>query len=199
MEFDKVLYHFETNTNYLQLVYRGKKVRVTFRAEGGELDDIHREVRRNEAYGELPIPSRPGYTFVGWFTQRIGGELVTADTVVTALEDHALFAHWDRVPVTMTVHFVGCGGTVSQASKTVTSREPYGELPTPVRDGYEFKGWYTASLGGSRVTAETVAGRTFTHWLYAQWARAGIPDEPPSGDDDVPVFDDVDGPFLGDA
>lgn len=181
MEFDKVLYHFETNTNYLQLVYRGKKVRVTFRAEGGELDDIHREVRRNEAYGELPVPSRPGWTFAGWFTDPDGGELVTADTVVTALEDHTLFAHWDRVPVTMTVHFVGCGGTVSQASKTVTSGEAYGDLPTSVRDGYEFKGWFTASLGGSVVTADTVVGRTYTHWLYAQWSKVGGDDPLPSG------------------
>ena len=175
MEFDKVLYHFETNTNYLQLVYRGKKVRVTFRAEGGELDDIHREVRRNEAYGELPVPTRPGYTFCGWSTQRIGGELVTADTVVTALEDHVLFARWDRVPVTMTVHFVPCGGAVDPAEKTVKSGEAYGDLPVPVRDGYEFKGWFTASLGGSAVTADTVVGRTYTHWLYAQWKASKKP------------------------
>lgn len=175
MEYDDVLRHYETHTNFLRLVYRGKKVRVTFRAEGGELDDIHREVRRNEAYGELPVPSRPGYTFVGWFTQRIGGELVTADTVVTALEDHTLFARWDRVPVTMTVHFVPCGGTVDPAEKTVKSGEAYGDLPVPVRDGYEFKGWFTASLGGSAVTADTVVGRTYTHWLYAQWKASKKP------------------------
>lgn len=185
--------------NFLRLVYRGARLRVKFNANGGELDDLYREVRRLEGYGDMPIPSRPGYSFVGWFTQRIGGELVTADTVVVAMEDHALYAHWERVPVTMTVYFVPCGGTVSTESKTVTSGEVYGELPVPVRDGYEFKGWFTASLGGSAVTADTVVGRTYTHWLYAQWARAGIPDEPPSGDDDVPVFDDVDGPFLGDA
>ena len=155
--------------NFLRLVYRGKKLRVKFDANGGELDDLYREVRRLEGYGEMPIPTRPGYTFVGWFTQQIGGELVTAETVVTAMEDHTLFAHWDRVPVTMTVHFVPCGGTVDPAEKTVTSGEAYGDLPTPVRDGYEFKGWFTASLGGSVVTADTVVGRTYTHWLYAQW------------------------------
>jgi uncharacterized repeat protein (TIGR02543 family) len=166
--------------NFLRLVYRGKKLRVKFDANGGELDDLYREVWRLEGYGEMPIPTRPGYTFVGWSTQRIGGELVTAETVVTALEDHTLFARWDRVPVTMTVHFVGCGGTVSQASKTVTSGEAYGDLPTPVRDGYEFKGWYTASLGGSAVTADTVVGRTYTHWLYAQWSKVGG-DPLPSG------------------
>ena len=155
--------------NYLRLVYCGKRLRVKFNANGGELDDLHREVRRLEGYGDMPVPARPGYTFVGWFTQRIGGELVTAETVVTALEDHTLFAHWERAPVVVTVHFVPCGGTVDPAEKTVKSGEAYGDLPTLVRDGYEFKGWFTASLGGSAVTADTVVGRTYTHWLYAQW------------------------------
>lgn len=170
-------------TNFLRLVYRGKKVRVTFRAEGGELDDIHREVRRNEAYGDMPVPSRPGWTFAGWFTDPDGGESVTPDTVVTALEDHTLFARWNRVPVTMTVHFVPCSGTVDPSEKTVKSGEAYGDLPTPVRDGYEFKGWFTASLGGSAVTADTVVGRIYTHWLYAQWNPVDMGDgNNPSGE-----------------
>ena len=131
----------------------------------------------------MPIPTRPGYTFVGWSTQRIGGELVTAETVVTAMEDHTLFARWDRVPVTMTVHFVPCGGTVDPAEKTVKSGEAYGDLPASVRDGYEFKGWFTASLGGSAVTADMVVGRTYTHWLYAQWNPVDMGDgNNPSGE-----------------
>lgn len=165
--------------NFLRLVYRGKKLRVTFRAEGGELDDLYREVRRLEPYGELPVPVRPGYTFGGWYTAPEGGELVTAETVVEALEDHSLYAHWSRDPVTMTVHFVGCGGEVEPAEKTVTNGEPYGELPTPVCDGYEFKGWYTASLGGNLVAADTIVGQSWTHWLYAQWKSMEDPEQPP--------------------
>lgn len=175
VDYDEVLYHFETNTNYLRLVYRGKTLRVTFRAEGGELDDIYREVRRLEVYGDMPVPSRPGHTFAGWYTARDGGELVTEDTVVSALEDHTLYAQWTRNPVTITVHFVGCGGEVEPTEKTVESGAAYGELPTPVRDGYEFKGWYTASLGGILVSAETIVGQTYTHWLYAQWKQIKKP------------------------
>lgn len=168
-------------TNYLQVRYRGRRVTVTFQPNGGECGTLRIEVRHGEAYGELPVASRPGYTFAGWTTERNGGELVTADTVVTALEDHALYAHWNRVPVTMTVYFVACGGTVvDPTERTVKSGEAYGELPVPVRDGYEFKGWFTASLGGSAVTADTVVGRTFTHWLYAQWNPVDM--DNPSGE-----------------
>ena len=169
--------------NFLRLVYRGKKLRVKFNANGGELDDLYREVRRFEAYGSMPIPSRSEYTFTGWYTERFGGELITAETIVTAMEDHTLYAHWDRVPVTMTVYFVACGGTVDVESLQAVSGSAYGDLPTPVRDGYEFKGWFTASLGGSAVTADTVVGRTYTHWLYAQWNPVDMGDgNNPSGE-----------------
>ena len=33
------------------------------------------------------------------------------------------------------------GGTVSEASKEVSYHEPYGQLPTPTREGYTFMGW----------------------------------------------------------
>lgn len=167
----------DSYVNHLRLVYRGKRLMVTFQPNGGECSVFRVNVYRNEQYGGMPVPSRSGYTFVGWFTDRTGGELVTAETVVTEMSDHVLYAHWSKDPVTMTVHFVGCGGTVSVASKTVTSGEAYGSLPVPVRDGYEFKGWFTASLGGECVTSSTIVGRTFTHWLYAQW-ESPEPDPP---------------------
>ena len=39
------------------------------------------------------------------------------------------------------VTFDANGGTVNQKSKVVTIDEPYGELPTPTREGYIFLGW----------------------------------------------------------
>ena len=42
---------------------------------------------------------------------------------------------------THTVTFNPNGGTVSQTTKQVTYRKPYGTLPTPTRAGYTFKGW----------------------------------------------------------
>lgn len=42
-------------------------------------------------------------------------------------------------------------------------------LPTPVRDGYEFSGWYTSASGGTRVTTDTVFSGNTT--VYAQWTK----------------------------
>ena len=40
-------------------------------------------------------------------------------------------------------------------------------LPDPVRDGYTFDGWYTATDGGEKVTTETVFTEDTT--IYAHW------------------------------
>lgn len=44
----------------------------------------------------------------------------------------------------------------------------YGVLPTPNRNGYEFKGWYTSTSGGIQVTENDIMGDTNTT-IYAQW------------------------------
>jgi len=45
-----------------------------------------------------------------------------------------------------------------------------GALPTPTRKGYTFAGWYTAAVGGTRVTADTVLKVTSLR-LYARWSK----------------------------
>ena len=43
------------------------------------------------------------------------------------------------------------------------------ELETPVKDGYEFTGWYTTATNGTEVTSSTKVTNTDTHTLYARW------------------------------
>jgi len=45
-----------------------------------------------EKYGELPVISRPGRTFGGWYTE--GGILITSDSYVTTTSNHKLVANW---------------------------------------------------------------------------------------------------------
>ena len=68
---------------------------------------------------------------------------ITSDTIVTRGENHTLYAMWERY---YTVTFDPNGGTLSQTSKQVTYNEPYGELPTPTREGYTFMGWKGKNL-----------------------------------------------------
>jgi uncharacterized repeat protein (TIGR02543 family) len=51
-----------------------------------------------EAYGSLPVASRKGYTFKGWYTAKKGGSKVTLLSVVTKDKPHTLYAHWKKAP-----------------------------------------------------------------------------------------------------
>lgn len=62
---------------------------------------------------------------------------VTSDTIVTRGENHTLYAMWEPL---YTVTFDPDGGTLSETTKEVSYHEPYGELPTPTREGYTFLG-----------------------------------------------------------
>ncbi len=74
-----------------------------------------------------------------------------------------------------TVNFNASGGNLADLSKNVTYNSQYGELPIPVRKGYLFKGWYTASSGGDEITNTTMVTNISNHTLYAQWKKL-IPD-----------------------
>ena len=76
---------------------------VTFHVNGGDNwtapETGTRAVSYGSAYGELPVPTKSGHGFVGWFTEQDGGTEVTADTIVELTEDHTLYAHWKQLKV----------------------------------------------------------------------------------------------------
>ena len=54
-----------------------------------------KDVTYNNTYqtlGETPL--RPGYRFLGWYTEEDGGVEVTTETKVTITNNHTLYAHW---------------------------------------------------------------------------------------------------------
>ena len=142
---------------------------VTFNANGGNVSPTSKTVTYGSTYGELPTPTRTGYSFDGWYTSSDGGSKVTTSTTVTNASDHTLYAHW--IANTYTVWYNANGGSVSASSKTVTYGSAYGTLPTPTRTGYIFDGWYTAASGGSVVKSSTIMSTAADHTLYAQWTH----------------------------
>ena len=101
---DLILYAHWTINNYT----------LTYDVNGGNaLSTDHKEVTYNTAYGELPTPTRTGYTFGGWYTQAIGGDAVSSETIMGAA-DVTIHAHWTAN--IYTVQFdkqSGSGGTAS--------------------------------------------------------------------------------------
>ncbi len=61
------------------------------------------------------------------------------------------------------------GAALSNTTRLVTYGKTYGTLPTLSKYGYDFDGWYTVELGGTRVTATTTVSIYGAHTLYARW------------------------------
>lgn len=119
-----------------------------------------------EKYGSLPEPKKDGFDFVGWFTEKAGGEIVNATTDVTNPNPHTLYAHWKLLAVT--IKFNTSGGSPQPEPVSKTPGEQYGKLPEVARNGYSFNGWFTSETGGTKVTETSVVPASDTT-LYAQW------------------------------
>ena len=129
-----------------------------------------------EQYGTLPTPNKEGYVFEGWYTQSSGGELITSTSVFHPINgdscQYYLFARWSVIPPKVyTITFDPNGGFVAINSMNVTEKESYGTLPTPIRNGYTFDGWYTSINGGEAVKDNTIVNTTVSQTLYAHWTK----------------------------
>ena len=67
---------------------------ITFNANGGSLGTANpsNAMAEGTTVGMLPVPTRTGYTFVGWFTAAEGGEQISAETKV--MSGVTYYAHW---------------------------------------------------------------------------------------------------------
>ena len=158
-----------TSTHTLYARWSAKKCTVTFNANGGSVSTSSKSVTYNSTYGTLPTPTRTGYTFSGWYTEKTDGSKITSSTKVTTTSGHTLYARWSAGSVKVT--FNANGGSVSTSSKSVTYGSTYGTLPTPTRDYYTFDGWYTEKTGGTKITSSSTVSATSSQTLYAHWTQ----------------------------
>lgn len=118
-------------------------------------------------------PTKTGYTFKNWNTvSGGGGSTYSSGGKYTLNESATLYAQW--TPNTYKVTFDANGGTVSSNSKSVIYNSTYGDLPTPTRSGYKFKGWFTAKTGGTQITSGSKVNITSASTLYAQWEKETV-------------------------
>ena len=121
-------------------------------------------------YGTLASSlKRTGYTFSGWFGGENGtGAQIMSSTANTAYS-RTIYSKWTPNTYQVTFNANGSGATVSPSTTNVTYGSTYGDLPTPLRTGYTFDGWFTAASGGDQVTSSTMVAITDAQTLYAHW------------------------------
>ncbi len=114
---------------------------VTFEANGGTVSPTTITVTYTSTYGTLPSPTKPGYTFGGWYIGTGGtGTNILSTTPVTITASQTLYAYWVINQIYMT--WDPNGGTWwdgSTGSKTTIWPDvPIGGL---TRNGCTFNGW----------------------------------------------------------
>jgi hypothetical protein len=152
---------------------------ITFNANEGTFAPDAVLTRETDGNGRLmpaisenaPIPVRGGYRFIEWRTSPdpTGGERIWNTHTFT--EDTTVYARWQ--PVTVTFNRNGGLNASTPDNAVVGSDNRLESLPVPVREDFEFVGWYTAQVGGERVTTEReyTGGTT----VFARW-RSSVPD-----------------------
>ena len=127
-------------------------------------------MRTKGEYAKLTAIPDTGWKFEGWYQ---GEKLLSSDLDYrfrveknTALT--AKFVAGSDTPSEYTITFNGNGGTPSVSSMT-TSGQKLASLPDASRGGYSLDGWYTAAIGGTKITTSTVFSASTTvyaHWIY---------------------------------
>ncbi|WP_251211813.1 InlB B-repeat-containing protein [Adlercreutzia murintestinalis] len=141
-------------------------------------------------------PKTIGYSLIGWFDGKDNNATQYLDAkgrpynnkVWDKTENTTLYAHWQKDTYTYT--FDAQGGTIG-GQPTYSDSEAYSSdwgaqkfnriMPTsdPVREGYDFLGWYDARYGGAKVDSST---SLFPDWaqnktFYAHWQSTADPDK----------------------
>lgn len=161
-------YHTVEDSGYFYIKVQGP---VGVRLDCG--DGVYKELLgRNSVV--LPHEPKDGMTHVGW---RQGtkiyqpGETYTTRMTLPILYDLTAVYSIDYYTIT----FDSAGGS-AVSPRQVAVGDAYGELPTPVKEGYTFLGWYD---GTTRVTESTVPTKDVT--LRAEWSPNIIQYTAPAG------------------
>ncbi len=120
---------------------------INFDANGGILQE-NKLVFEDATNVILPIPTKEGTTFIGWYEE---------DKLVETLENrnYNLVAKYEII--TYKITYIAFGATLpADATKNFTDGSKV-KLPIPTKDGYNFIGWYEEDQ-----LVETLENRNYT-------------------------------------
>lgn len=138
--------------------WKATEYNVTFDVNGGDALSVSgKKVVRAGTYGELPTPTRTGYSFTGWYiTNATGGETkVASDTIVTTAKDHTLVAHWSVNNYTYTILYKSSNGTNLGSSSATYAYGTTNTIYPPAKSGYN-------TPGAQTVKWDSTSGKTIT-------------------------------------
>ena len=132
-----------------------------------------KSVTYDATYGTLPTPTRAGYTFQGWFTDKTAGTRVTKTSKVSITANQTLYAHWSVNGYKINYIHNNKTGTIDTVD--IDYDATYPTITVPTRTGYNFAGYYlakdyTSSYGVSYHSDTKVIRVSFNgNWSSSQF------------------------------
>ena len=166
-EISETIKVIESEPHTIYAHWRPMSYKVTYNPMGGSVSSEYKFVTNNSTYGEMENPQKPGYQFLGWFTDETDGIQILSSTVVNLEEEQILYAHWKGNTYLVTLN--ARGGQVSPDTISITNDLEYGELPVPTKNNCTFEGWYTDAVNGIQIKADTRVYVVSDTILYAHW------------------------------
>jgi uncharacterized repeat protein (TIGR02543 family) len=148
---------------------------LTFDAAGGSVSPSTKQVVSGDEYGTLPTPTRPGYTFLGWYTTLSYTSQILSSSTYDEGSDSRVYAKWQGNTYVLTLYpNFPLGGKLDgfYSQNNISYGSLYGELPVLSRSGYLFDGWFDQATGGTEVTSEMQYLLEANSDLYAQWTAS---------------------------
>lgn len=149
-------------------------ITITFNANEGIVNQTDKKIIKDLPYGNLPIPTKEGYAFVGWFTEENGGTKIENTTIANLTEDQTLYAHWEENQYTLTVqHYLeNANDNNYTLSTTTTGTISYGtqitlaNYQTSIENGtYKHA---TLLESGTVASTTTITGNTTIYLYYSR-------------------------------
>ena len=137
---------------------------ISFNADGGEVSPTSKTISPGSVIGDLPIPSKIGYDFVGWYIDNTYTTEVAPSTTFNT--STSIIAKWEELE-DITINFDADGGEVNPNSITIPMGLSIDQLPIPEKEGNNFVGWYTDNTYTTEVTSSTRFTETTT--IIAKW------------------------------
>lgn len=144
---------------------------IKFDYNGGTGLELERDLSMKSVpvFGELPIGTKEGYDFAGWYYDKERTLRATSNSKLNDKEIVVLYASWQT---TITFDYQDATGNNSITDQVVYYNLPvnkYISLPVPIKDGYEFGGWYTSPSGNG----ENILDSNYIYdkgiKVYAKW------------------------------
>lgn len=156
--------YFVFNSNLIKKQDQ-EQVTVTFDSQGGGSTPDKQYIEKGKVATEpTSKPTKDGYTFTGWYTEKDCKNKYDFSTKVE--EDKTLYAGWDANQYNIT--YVLNGGTNDSSNPSTYRTGDTVTFKAPTKENSTFLGWYAKEdFSGNPIGS--ISNRTGNITLYAKW------------------------------